>query len=350
MKKPEHAIFAIAVGAVSAVAIMYLTELMLGSFLVLSPLINPLPAYSRQIHETGGYRAAYHYNNVSMRGGDFKPYKHYDVTLLGDSFMFGIGVDDEESLGNLLGQGGMRVLNLSEPATNPIQYAHKLVFFRKRGLETSNIVIGLYMGNDFQSISDKTNVGSVLDRLDCLSLSDYGVIDFLFLARFRYFISALVDKIFRPHNFIIHRFERKKRFRKDWIEWYTDGKRSNIEKMRGIQYKAVKDDREYLTRAEINTASIEKTSRIINDIGRSLKGQSAVYLVVIPDRHFALGELGDDYRKSVKTFLEHIGHDNIIILDLHNNMKSWFYYENDGHWNAVGHAFVSDYLARSIAR
>lgn len=139
---------------ISLLLCAYLAEFLLGFYIVKSVPRYPLPPYVIQKHATVDYDVRYKYNNYSLRGADFRPGVMYDAVLLGDSFFFGQGVDEGKTLGDRLRNKGWQVLNVSEIATNHIDYFHKFNVMMAEGLRSRNIIIGLCMGNDFNDTED----------------------------------------------------------------------------------------------------------------------------------------------------------------------------------------------------
>jgi hypothetical protein len=73
-----------------------------------------------------------------------------------------------------------------------------------------------------------------------------------------------------------------------------------------------------------------------------------IILMLIPDRHFASGELGNKYNMVIDKFLTGIP-ERTKILDLHKTMNNAeFYYPSDRHWTAGGHAIVFEKLKGAI--
>lgn len=91
-----------------------------------------------------------------MRGPDFDPTIKYDLVLLGDSFFFGQGVNEGNTLADELLRKGVRVINCSEIATDPVDYLHRIRIMKSLGLTCRHVFVGLCVGNDFQDIEDRS--------------------------------------------------------------------------------------------------------------------------------------------------------------------------------------------------
>ncbi|HQK79790.1 MAG TPA: hypothetical protein PK621_08845, partial [Syntrophales bacterium] len=124
---------------------LYLAEWLLGFYLVRAVPRYPLPPFAVQRHATVDYDVAYRYNNHGLRGPDFHPGEAYDAVLFGDSFFFGQGVAEGKTITDNMRGKGLKVLNVSEIATNPSDYFHKLNVMKSQGLRSRTVVIGLCM-------------------------------------------------------------------------------------------------------------------------------------------------------------------------------------------------------------
>ncbi len=210
----------------------YLVEGLLGFFLKKSIMQYYIPPHSEQRHSTKDYDVIYHYNNYALRDADIDFKTKFDIVLLGDSYPFGIGVDEKYIVSNYLKHKGITVLNLSEPATNPITYYYKFVIAQKLGLKANNLVLFLFIGNDFQGIDDKINLENTLKNADKYLTYQYDIVSFIKLERVRYLAYAVIHKLFYKNEFIVHEFETAKPFKYDWIAWLTGGEGYNANKMR----------------------------------------------------------------------------------------------------------------------
>ena len=344
---------------ISVTLCLYFAELMLGFYLVKSVLRYPVPPFSDQIHTTVDYNVRYHYNNISLRGSDYEPHRLYDLALLGDSFLFGQGVDDDTTLQKELEKRGYSVLNISEIATNPIDYFHKLKVMQSMGLKAKNIIIGLCMGNDFQGIGDK-RIEKALFYHYRDNFLNYNLRGFLKLERLRYRIRSLIyrfsDKInamfFSRHQerIVVHDFERAKAFDSDWLKFFTNNNEEMIKAMRGqgqtpIVTGQIKED-EYLKKMQMDDASVEKTVIIIRAIANSAQ-TSRVYLLLIPDRYYIYGLRSKKYESSVRRLVDDIK-GSVNVIDLHDAFSPADHFPHDGHWNVRGHQLAARIISGRI--
>jgi hypothetical protein len=305
-----------------------------------------IPADSQQRHVTHDFDVTYNYNNYALRGRDVDFKSEFDIVILGDSFPFGMGVDEQHTICGYLEVRGISALNLSEPATNPINYYHKFVITKKLGLKARNLVVGICIGNDFQNISDKDNVDRSLHLADKYIDYNYNIMSGIALDRVRYLIYATIHKLFIKNEFIIHQFERAKPFRYDWIEWFAEGDSKLIKEMRYYKYSSCSED-EYLSIAQINEKSIKDSSIIINHLKSQLNLRTKLSVMLIPDWHYVRHDLGLRYQYFMKMFTSLLDQ-SINIIDFHDKYQDDVFFQHDGHWNEKGHKLVADVLIKEL--
>jgi hypothetical protein len=334
----------------------YLAELLLGFYLVKSVPRYPLPHDVVQKHKTVDYDVKYRYNNYSLRSADFRPGAMYDAVLLGDSFFFGQGVDEGKTLGDRLRNKGWQVLNVSEIATNHIDYFHKFNVMMAEGLRSRNIIIGLCMGNDFNDTED-------LDLRKALTYNyrerflTYDWQSFLAVERLRYQVFRKWQRIAdwlrnhmsgqRRETVVVHEFEHRRKYDEDWLRFFTGNRPEFIKAMAGSQEKPLSEERlseaAYLKKIELTEETIKKAVEILNAIPPRAPA-ARLYVVLIPGPHYTWGfrsPLYDQYVQRLKGLLA----PSVVVIDLHGRTTSEMHYLHDGHWNEKGHRFVADVLS-----
>ncbi|MDI9571027.1 MAG: hypothetical protein QM278_09965 [Pseudomonadota bacterium] len=337
-------------------ACLYLAEWLLGFYLVKSIPRYPLPPFATQRHATVDFDVVYRYNNQGLRGPDFHPDETYDAVLFGDPFFFGAGVAEGKTLTDILRGKGLKVLNVSEIATNPSDYFHKVNVMKSQGLRSRNVVIGLCMGNDFQGIADK-DIGPALTHRYPAPFLAYDARSFLTLERLRYQLGRKTrkSKDWLNHRFFgapdretltAHEFEHRRKFHPDWLRFFADNRPEIMTAMAGSPARPLNretlSETEYLEKIQLGPASLEKTTRILLAMPDRLPG-ARFLVVLIPGPHYAWGFRSgryDDYvaqlKKSLSPALE--------IIDLHGRTTPRMHFLHDGHWNEAGHDFVATTL------
>jgi hypothetical protein len=336
----------------SSLMCAYLAEFLLGFYLVKSVPRYSLPPYAIQKHATIDYDVRYRYNNYSLRGADFRPTVAYNAVLFGDSFFFGQGVGEGKTLGDRLREKEWQVLNVSEIATNPIDYLHKLSVMKAQGLRSRSVVVGLCMGNDFQDIKNK-EIGEALTHNYGLNFLTYDFRSFLKMERLRYQLARKKQKFVdwlaglvsgqRRETIVVHEFEHRRKFDADWLRFFTENRPELIEAMDGSQKKPLNAERlsenAYLEKIQLSEESLTKTVAILNAIAACLPN-AQIFIVLIPSPHYVWGLRSPRYNKYVQDMKGMLA-PSVAIIDLHSRMTPEMHFLHDGHWNEHGHRFVA---------
>jgi len=341
---------------VSLLLCAYLAEFLLGFQHVKSVPRYPLPPHASQKHTTVDYDAKYRYNNYSLRSADFRPTVLYDAVLLGDSFFFGQGVDEGKTLGDLWQKKGWQVLNISEIATNPIDYLHKLGVMQAQGLRSRNIVVGLYMGNDFHGIDDK-NIGKALSYRYKPDFLTYDGGSFLKMDRVRYQLARKGQQLAdwlrnrisgqRRETIVVHEFERRRKFDADWLRFFTGNRSELVEDMTGSRDKPLGkeniSEENYLQKLRLSEQALKNTAEILNVIPARAPA-ARVYVVLIPELHHVWGFRSPRYDQYIQQLKKMLA-PSVGVIDLHGRTTPEMYFLHDGHWNELGHRFVAEIIA-----
>lgn len=325
------------IAAISLVACVYLAEAFLRLVFVRSLLNRAIPPHVTQRHKTDDYDVEYRYNNLSLRGDDVDLSDSYDVCLIGDSFFFGLGVAESDTVCASLEGEGIRCINASEIATNPVQYYNKIKMLVAQGMRVKRVCVGLFTGNDFQNILSR-DVAEFLDHSIGASPLDDGVWAFFLLERLRFALYRVECKI--RNRLVFRTFAARKRYHPDWIAWYTEG---SLERMQAMTHPAITamSESRFLERAEMNTESIRATARVLNRMRDTIPALTSMQVVIIPDIHHVRGEESGEYRKLLRRFRSLLD-GAIEVIDLHPHMDAQMYFPNDGHWNALGHKTAAE--------
>gem|GEM_PF-557707 len=319
---------------------LYVSEYVLGRYIVKSLADHYLPANSVQTHVSPDFTTTYSYNNYAIRDDDYALGKRYDVMLLGDSFLFGQGVDIDRTLASRLEHdAGLAVLNASEIVTEPPSYFRKLRILDAIGFTAKHYVVGIFFGNDFSRIENR-NIDHILNYHYDADALEYDLLSFLGLERLRYLVYAAYRNYRNDSH--VHKFERKKAFRKDWIEWYTGNNKERTALIYNVRF-VKRTEAEYLSLTQINEVSVRKTAIIINAMDDAIPNDAQLHVLLIPDRHYVKGDLSKKYESFRRLFISRLKSD-IDVVDLHEVMTEAMYFPNDGHWNALGHRAVAGYL------
>jgi len=339
---------------------LYLTEWLLGFYLVKAVSRYPLPPYAVQRHTTVDYDVVYRYNNYGLRSPDFVPGFLYDAVLFGDSFFFGQGVGEGNTLVDVLQEKGIKVLNVSEIATNPIDYYHKLNVMKAQGLRSRAVFVGLCLGNDFQDIADK-DIDEALRHRYPSPFLHYNVRSFLTLTRMRYELKrkrqALYDWLHSRtgglpmrETVVVHEFEHRRKFDTDWLRFFTGNRPELMAAMAGNRERPL--DREkpteaaYLEKIQLTPASFYNTLRILKAMPSRLP-EARFYLVLIPGPHYVWGWRSPKYERYVEQLKARLAA-SFTVIDLHGRTTPAMHFLHDGHWQARGHRLAAEALGSHL--
>jgi len=348
---------------VSLLLCLYLAEFLLGFYLVKSAPRYYLPPYAAQRHTTFDYSVEYRYNNYGLRSPDFHPATVYDAVLLGDSFFFGQGVGEGKTLADRLGEKGLKVLNVSEIATNPSDYFHKLNVMKAQGLRSRAVVVGLCMGNDFQDIADR-DIGDALAYRYRMPFLLYDGWSFTRLERLHYQLgrkgrqlgdwieNRLAGRSSARETVVVHEFEHRRRFDADWLRFFTGNRPELMAAMTGKQDKPFAEgppsERSYLEKIQLTPESLEKTVQILKEMPGRLHS-TRFFVVLIPGPHYVRGFRSPRYDRYVGLLKEMLT-PSFAVIDLHGRTTPEMHFLHDGHWNDEGHRRAGDIISASLLR
>ncbi len=334
----------------------FLSEWLLGFYLIKAVPRYPVPPYAVQRHVTVDYDVVYRYNNYGLRSPDFHPNITYDVLLLGDSFFFGQGVGEGKTIADNLTNKGLKLVNASEIATNPSDYFHKLNVMQAQGLRSRTVVVGLCLGNDFQDIADK-DIGPALAYRYRSPFLDYNAGSLLTLERLRY---QLVRKIRQLRDWmqyrlaggpvretlVVHEFEHRRKFDPDWLRFFTGNRPELMAAMAGSTKKPLDQEKlseeAYLEKIQLTPRSFDQTVRILRAMPGRLPA-ARFFLVLIPGPHYVWGLRSGQYEGYVGRLKTELS-PSFDIIDLHGQTTPAMHFPHDGHWNGAGHYLVAELL------
>jgi hypothetical protein len=310
---------------------LYLAEAGTGLILVKSIALSPVPPHSVHHHTTREYSVSYHYNNIGVRGPQFAPDTLYDVLLIGDSFMFGVGVEENQTVAGLLAANGLSVFSAAESATNPPQYLQKVKVLTAWGLRSRAMVVGLFVGNDFQGLRGK-DITPLLSASFGDAAEPYTWRSFLALQRVRYVVSSSRAKWLNNALFP-HAFERRMRFYDDPAEFFAQGDPEMTWRMRNPPTGDA-DENEFLKAAEINDETVDKAITLLEAIANASPAQDKI-VALLPLALFHRRQYGGAYERYMQILRERLSK-HYRVIDMHAIGNPGLYWAHDGHLNPAG--------------
>lgn len=271
---------------------------------------------ARQVKNAGDYDVAVRINHHGLRDArDISTARPGDLVVVGDSFAWGWGVEENERFSNLLeAMTGRRTFNLSAP-TDLDGYAALLAYGRSLGALSSRIVIAVCMENDLRSYgqSTATEPGPSPLRLA------------------------------------------------DWKLWLESRSAAYLLATTAVQQTPWL--RDLAVRAGLivpNLAGValnEDASGIVeSSAGRlqSIAARHPTLVVLIPSRALWMGANRAAEDRLHRALVAALSERGVETLDLRPAFEAGgaplaFHFANDGHWNPRGHRLAAELIARRVS-
>jgi len=290
--------------------------------------------------------------SVQVRTNSFGLREDFDIKLeeiqiavFGDSFTFGHGVNVEQRYSNIINSAisktGSSVVNFSYK--NGFQPEHYEFYLRSNPeLQPRIIIVGLYLGNDLGSdvLETKYDSNKNILRIPYRRIFPEGQIANNPTA-FRFPLNYLADNSYFAQLFL--KVVGKTQFRKNLF-------RNGFEGPNSLNSK-------YLEKGNVDffenpaAQSLIRLKKYANSIG-------SVFLVLVIPQNYYFGSsnphLSPELQKNIpeliagknilKEFNNFCDSAKLICLDPSKILSKTSYFENDGHWNNVGHRQIADFI------
>ena len=278
-------------------------------------------AAARQIKNSGDYDVSVRFNRYGFRDRqDVATGNHRDVYVVGDSFTFGWGVEENLRFSNRLAtHSGQRIFNLSAPL-NIDSYASLIKYAESLGAEIRDIVIAINMIDDFVIIKKKIK-------------------------------ERPIEEPQTTGRDIVLTFKSKLLTNSALYFALTTSLKSSIW-LNALLKKLG------LIRALKDSVWGAPPENAVSDSIRALVQIAKNYnltLMLIPSRGLWQGDKVNElsaYHEQVRKDLISAG---LQVVDLRPVMEKTgaplnFHFRNDGHWNPAGHAIAAETLSRYLVR
>jgi len=297
-----------------------------------------------------------HAVNIDLRGYRSNGALTYDdrmtIPILGDSFTFGVGVEDNETFVSLLDRmSTIRYLNLGIPGNSITQHID-IVERRHHELgEPSNYVFVFFVGNDFQNILESHIMSSKKSDVDDGSKIDYYPT-----------ISNKFNILSTINEYVMHNTFLSKLYVVQWVrhKLLMFVNRSSADLMDPI-FLIIRKDKDYLADAKL---LFENELKRLDRLSKKLYFDYA--FVIIPDRHQIdtnLLDLRSEYYGIAYDKIDALIPNNLLAalfqshgvpyIDVTNCManeddiKSLFYVR-DNHFTTHGHRVAATCMAYEL--
>jgi len=309
----------------------------------------PVPGQHGVRHHPGGFSFTYHNNSLGWRGSrEYRPEKTtaYRVLLLGDSFAYGTGVNDDQTFAALVEKElraerlSVEVLNAGCPGKGT---DYELKLFQTLGRQFHpDLTVLCFFGNDFQDN----------ERGEYYNIGRHGEIEVKPLDCNRSLIKTMLDRL-PGYNWLI-----------SWSQAANLVKQAGVELLVNRAQKTEPDAAAGLVVAYQRTANgyatpaNKKLTQIyVDQLNAAVKGAGgALMMFYVP-----ISQEVRDYRQSRtisadERAIQHIAADNGMVLWsltpllAHSGQPIDRLYYQEGHWTAAAHALAASYMSRLIQR
>jgi len=269
-------------------------------------------ASTRQVKNTGDYDVAVRLNRHGLRDDkDITEAASGDLVFVGDSFTWGWGVEAAERFSDRVqALTGRRAFNLATP-TDIAGYAELLDYAQSLGARIGEVVVGLCMENDL-GLYDSTGIPAHAMTMDWKGWLTERSAAYLLLAT------------------MIHRTPALKAL--------AVGAGAIVPNFDGMGLNTYD--------AQVIEASADQL--------QALSKRFPTLVVLIPSRALWIDSNRAEEDRVHKALVAALTRRGIAVLDPRPLMEAGgtplaYHFDNDGHWNARGHALVAEAIAKCLA-
>lgn len=283
------------------------------------PTLGPKNTQFRQVKNSGDYDVSVQFNMYGLRDNKgLSGAKSSDFFVVGDSLMFGWGVEEGERLSDVLQNLIKRpVYNLAIPAD--IDGYEKLIEYAKRnGSEVRNIIL---------VISEETNLQDY--EYNQTPETHYKNRNYLLLSVKEFLMTR------SAFYFLVTSFIHKNPVLKDLAIRYG----LIIPNLEGVAQRPYS--------RQVLVSSADRTAK--------LAGKYQTIVAVAPSRALWYGEEKDKVvaRRIHSEFIQLLHKRNLTVIDFRETFEKdgaplQYFFKNDGHWNPAGHAASAEAVAKQI--
>ncbi|HJN22767.1 MAG TPA: hypothetical protein QF509_02460 [Rhodospirillales bacterium] len=285
------------------------------------PVLGPRNEVLRQIKNTGDFDVTVRFNRHGLRDSkDMSKGTAEGYFLVGDSYPFGWGVEEEERLSEQLETLiGRRVFNLSTNG-DINTYGELIDYARRNGADVRKLLVVLTMENDIRDY----------DALDAASVRKVEAGRGLELRDVKNYLMANSALYFMATTFI---------HGTPWLKDLAVKAGLVVPNLAGVHRPVFSDE------------AIDSTARRLAELG----GSYDMTVVLIPSR--ALWHGGETKRADYvhRSLLGRLGELNVDTLDLRaafevGGKPLGLHFLNDGHWRPAGHRRAAETIAAHLQR
>lgn len=262
------------------------------------------------------------------------------IAVLGDSFTFGIGVDNNKTFSKILEEkSGCEVLNMGVSGYSPSQY---LLGLEKKGLKYNPdaVIVSIYTGNDIYDTGLAQKTTGLRRNKPYFNLEDGKLI----------LKGVPVPKKEEFFDISMNNYVKNQKFYND-IQWFVKWKIYALIKIFLKEYTyslweklgVLNSVEDYEDSLQIIGATLDRARTDLDNLG----GKRKLVVLIIPPSGIKYGRLQRDMIKRLVQILEEKKITYINLLPEVLKSKN-LYFSNDGHFNEKGQYLAAEELYKVL--
>lgn len=278
-------------------------------------ILGPVNFSGRQWRNSGDFNVKININKDGFRDDkDLKDSSSEDIFVIGDSYSFGHGVEEEKRFSNMLEdiffEESIQIYNTGISVSHILNYRKRLEYTKTKGGKIKNLIVGLCMENDILDYDLIVKNENAQNSNHSFSIKNW------------------LNQKSTLYNFIATSLQSNRQIRDILIKigWVAD----QVE-----NFQVVK-----LSDSELESSILQ--------IKELIKGYNSL-IVLIPFRLNWIAPYQEIVFENHETFKELLKKEGINILDLKpvfervsTDPLQYFHFKNDGHWNSSGHQLAAE--------
>ncbi len=287
--------------------------------------------------KAGDFNVTVRFNQYGLR--DVKDLKHStadDLFVVGDSFSYGHGVEEEQRYSNILeARLGEPVYNISIP-TDFNGYEKLVRYAIEHGATIKRLVVGICMENDLKDYMNQPQNSPIETSSPPLNASSDSTPYYDKIHRGVFFrLKIFLGRQLALYNVVIGLFHQ-----------------NPLLNTIAVRYGIIDDYTDAISRLTYSEEILDKSCEKLLAL-RQKYAISEMFLVLIPSRALWLGDNQEVERKMHERFVTLLRGYGFTVVDLRpvfeaggNPMQ--YHFQHDGHWNVAGHEKATEELMTSI--
>jgi len=288
----------------------------------------------RQWKNTGDYNVAISINKYGLRDKkDLQNSTEKDLFVVGDSYGFGWGVEEDKRFSNLLAEKlDIPVYNISAGSSNVDSYEKLIEYAKNKGAKIGNLIISLCMENDLLNYN-RNLYPSNIKNIEKIEKKNTPFNVKLILKRLFFKIKGFLTK----HSALYHAF---------LSVVHQNDVLCNI----AIKTGLIIDNYDGIPKRRYSETVIASSVERVLKIAKPFKAT----VVIVPSRGLWIGKNRDTERQVHERVVTLLRDGGVNVVDLKldfekNGNPLQYHFKNDGHWNEKGHLKVAEAIASSLS-